>query len=100
MASRYQTAKQLKDKYNKRKVSTVIIPPVPESESDIQLDITSTDRLDKIAYRFYQDASFWWIIASTNGIGKGSLIVKENTLLRIPGADTIQDLISNTNKER
>ena len=100
MASRYQTAKQLKDKYNTRKVSTVIVPMVPEDEGDTYIQVTSTDRLDKLAYEFYNDASLWWVIASTNGLGKGTLIVKENTLLRIPPASVIQDLISNTNKER
>jgi len=100
MASRYQTAKQIKDKYNKRKVSTVIVPAVPIDENDTYIEITSTDRLDKLAYEFYNDASLWWVIASTNGLGKGTLIVKENTLLRIPPASVIQDLISNTNKER
>ena len=75
MASRYQTSKQIKDKYNNRKVSTVIIPVVPET-------------------------SLWWIIASTNGLGKGTLIVPENTLLRIPAQSGIQDLISTVNKER
>ena len=100
MASRYQTSKIIKDKYNKRRANTVIVPPVPEAEDDIYIEITSTDRLDKLAYEFYNDASLWWIIASTNALGKGTLIVKENTLLRIPPASVLQDLISNTNKER
>lgn len=98
--SRYQTSKQLKSPKGKRRISTVIIPPSPESDLDTYIEITSADRLDKIADQFYGDASLWWVIASSNGLGKGTLIVEQNQLIRIPSVTSIQDLISNTNKER
>jgi nucleoid-associated protein YgaU len=98
--SRYQTSKQLKTPSGKRRINTVIIPPVPETDLDTYIEVTSTDRLDKIANQFYGDANLWWVIASTNGLGKGTLIVEENQIIRIPSIASIQDLISNTNKER
>jgi len=98
--SRYQTSKQLKNANGKRRISTVIIPEVPETELDTYIEVTSADRLDKLAYQFYGDASLWWAIASTNQLGKGTLIVEQNQILRIPSVTSIQDLISNTNKER
>ncbi len=98
--SRYQTSKQLKNQKGKRRFSTVIVPPVPKTDLDTYIEVTSTDRLDKLAYEFYGDASLWWVIASSNELGKGTLIVEQNQILRIPSVTTIQDLISNTNKER
>ena len=98
--SRYQTSKQLKDENGKRRINTTIVPAVPESEQDTFIEVTSADRLDNIANNFYGDSNLWWVIASSNGLGKGSLIVEQNQLLRIPDISSIQDLISNTNKER
>jgi nucleoid-associated protein YgaU len=98
--SRYQTSKQLKNQKGKRRFSTVIVPPVPKTDLDTYIEVTSADRLDKLAYEFYGDASLWWVIASSNELGKGTLIVEQNQILRIPSVTTIQDLISNTNKER
>ena len=42
---------------------------------NIFIKITSPERLDLLAYRFYGDASKWWIIASANDI-KASADVK------------------------
>ena len=98
--SRYQTSKQLKNQKGKRRFSTVIVPPVPKTDLDTYIEVTSADRLDKLAYEFYGDASLWWVIASSNELGKGTLIVEQNQILRIPSVTTIQDLIANTNKER
>ena len=76
--SRYLTTKQIKDNNGKRKASTTIFPVVPFSQKDIFIKITSPERLDLLAYRFYGDASKWWIIASANALGKGTLFVPEN----------------------
>lgn len=98
--SRYSTSKQIKDKNGSRRVNTTIVPPVPKSDLDTYIQVTNTERLDKLAYDFYDDASQWWIIAAANGLGKGTLMVPEGSRIRIPSKTAIQDLISNTNKER
>ncbi len=98
--SRYQTSKQIKDKNGKRRITTTIISAVPETEQDTFIEISSADRLDKISNQFYGDPGMWWVIAAANGIGKGTLIVEENQIIRIPSIDSLQDFISNTNKER
>ena len=100
MSSRYQTAKQIKDKNKKQKLSTVILPVVPPSDSDFFIITTGIERLDKLAYEFYDDASLWWIIAEANNVGKGTLILPAGTRLRIPPKGNIQDLISDENRER
>jgi len=76
------------------------LPVVPLSPDDTYIETTSLDRLDKLAYIFYDDSTLWWIIASANGLGKGSLIVPEGTKLRIPSKINIQDVIIRTNRDR
>ena len=98
--SRYTTTRQIKDAAGKRKASTTILPVPAPSNRDIFIKITSPERLDLLAYRFYGDASKWWIIASANGLGKGTLFVPENTTVRIPIDERIQDNIEQTNNSR
>ena len=100
MASRYTTTKQIKDANGRRRAETTILPVVPASTSDTYIQITSAERLDTLSYKFYGDASFWWVIANANGLGKGTLFVPENTRLRIPSNSKIQDLIEQTNNSR
>ena len=42
------------------------------------------DRLDTLAFKYYQDSSLWWIIARANNIGKGDLTVPIGKQIRIP----------------
>ena len=100
MPSRYQNSNVIKDKNGKRKLSTTIIPVVPISESDTFIITTGIERLDKLAFNFYEDATLWWIIAESNQLPLGTLFVKTNTRLRIPPIGNIQELIEQTNKER
>ena len=98
--SRYTTTKQIKDENGTRKASTTIFPSMPSRAEDIFVKITSPERLDLLAYRFYGDASKWRMIASSNGLGKGTLFVPENTTVRIPIDERIQDNIEQTNNSR
>jgi hypothetical protein len=98
--SRYNTTKQIKDENGTRRASTTIFPSMPSRAEDIFVKITSPERLDLLAYRFYGDASKWWIIASSNGLGKGTLFVPENTIIRIPADSKIQETVEQTNNNR
>jgi hypothetical protein len=100
MPSRYQNSNIIKDNKGKRKLSTTILPVVPISDSDIFIITKGIERLDKLAFNFYDDATLWWIIAEANRLPKGTLFIKSNTRLRIPPAGNIQELISQENKER
>ena len=97
---RYSTARILKDEDAKRKFSTIIFPPAPEANGDLYIQTTSPDRLDKLAYIFYEDATMWWVIAAANALGKGTYVVPANTRLRIPEKTNIQQVIIETNNER
>jgi len=98
--SRYTTSQTLKRVAEQRRISTVILPVIPLSNQDIYIKTTTPDRLDKLADTFYGDATLWWIIAVSNGFGKGSLHVPGNTTIRIPPSDNIQQIIKNANQER
>ena len=98
--SRYNTTKILKRSGEKRKFSTTIIPPMPKSSADTYIKTTSAERLDKLANTFYGDATLWWIIAVSNGLGKGSLYVPPNIIIRIPAHENIQEIINEINISR
>ena len=98
--SRYKITKQIKDKNGVRIASTTIIPPMPLSENDIYIQVVSSERLDLLANKFYGDSSLWWAIAASNGLGKGTFAVPENTKLRIPDIENILSVINNVNMSR
>jgi hypothetical protein len=98
--NRYSITDIIKDLTGKRRLSTTILPIVPFSDADVYIRTTSRERLDKLAYKFYGVESYWWIIAASNSLGKGSLYVPKNTKLRIPSADAIGNFINDINAER
>lgn len=99
--SRYNSNKIIFDKSNKRQLNTTLIPELPFDASDIYIRVYSEERLDLLAFKFYGDASKWWIIATANNLGKGTLVVPANTRLRIPSnIQTVQTQITNFNETR
>lgn len=68
-------------------------PPVkiPESEDDLFHIVTQSDaeRIDLIAYKYYDDVKLWWIIAEANKISN-PLNLEVGSTLRIPTLETIQ----------
>lgn len=95
--SRYSTTQTIQDTNEKRRFASTIIPSMPSSPADIYIRTTSVERLDNLAYRFYQDPTLWWIIAAANGLGRGSLMVPANRPLRIPSKSNYQQIINNVN---
>ena len=73
-------------------------PQIPFSEDDIYVITTIGDRLDTIAYSYYNDAELWWVISiANNNITKGSIFPKPGTQLRIP--TNINNVINLFNSE-
>lgn len=63
----------------------VLYPNVPLSESDVYIITTVGDRLDSLAYSYYQDSTLWWVISmANNNITRGTLYPVPGTQLRIP----------------
>lgn len=63
---------------------TNIYPTIQPTDSDYYIITTAEDRLDLIAYDFYQDSSLWWVIASANSLPGDSLYPPAGLQLRIP----------------
>jgi nucleoid-associated protein YgaU len=60
-------------------------PNIPLSETDDYVVTTIGDRLDSLAYSYYNDSTLWWIIsAANNNVTRGSLFPEPGTQLRIP----------------
>ena len=59
-------------------------PNIPVSESDAYVITSSEDRLDLLAYRYYNDATLWWVIAAANNIHDAKFAFPDGTILRIP----------------
>ena len=97
--NRYATTQIIKDSQDRRKFESLILPVIPIVDDTFILT-TSAERLDKLAYTAYGDESYWWVLASCNGLGKGTIIVPPNTKMRIPSISNLDDYIRTTNLER
>jgi len=61
-----------------------IYPNIPLRDDDIYVGTELGDRLDTLAYDFYNDSTLWWIIASANNIRGARFAFDPGTVLRIP----------------
>ena len=85
MQSRYQNIQITKyqDKGDQYYLNN-IYPEIPLSENDNYVIATLGDRLDLLAFDFYGDTSFWWVIASANALTGDSLYLEPGLQIRIP----------------
>ena len=96
MTSRYQNNEIKKLNDGREVFKSKIYPKIPKSDSDIYIVTQGGDRLDSIAYQFYENSSLWWIIASANNIHDAPFALDEGTELRIPM--NYPTIINNFNK--
>jgi nucleoid-associated protein YgaU len=63
---------------------------------------TVGDRLDSLAFSYYNDPTLWWVIAmANNNATKGALYPEPGTQLRIPtDLNTVLKLYEQFNKAR
>jgi len=73
------------NKKGQRVLVSTLYPQIPLSDEDKFVYPKDGDRLDNLAFRYYNDASLWWVIAQANGLGKGRTILNPNFKIRIPG---------------
>ena len=85
MSYRYQNIQQTKyEATGSQYYVNNIYPDVPYSNEDNYVITVLGDRLDLLAFDFYGDTSFWWVIASANALPGDSLYLEPGTQLRIP----------------
>jgi hypothetical protein len=82
---RYQNIPIAKSIDGKQMYITVKYPNIPLSENDVYILANSTDRYDKLALDYYDDASLWWIISiANNNLPQNSLYLPLGSYIRIP----------------
>ena len=61
-------------------------PEIPVSADDIYVISKSTDRIDLLAFDYYNDTQLWWIISKANPdkIKRDSPFITPGTQIRIP----------------
>lgn len=70
---------------NRRYYSSLIDPTIERQQDDIYVICTFGDRLDSLAFKYYSDATLWWIISAANPeLRKDSLYLEPGTQVRIP----------------
>jgi hypothetical protein len=89
---RYEKIETLKDKNGKKFISTVLIPILEPTEQDIYITGQVGDRLDNLAFNYYKDSTFWWVIARANNLGKGDFVVPVGMQIRIPNPSSIFEI--------
>ena len=70
----------------KRYLKPTKYPSIPLNNDDIQIITDSGDRLDNLAFQFYNDTSYWiWIVlANPDKLKRYSYYVPPGKQLRIP----------------
>lgn len=79
---RYKNSKVAYDS-GKRMLTTTLYPKIKERSTDTFLIMVEKTRLDHLAYKFYENANYWWVISIANNI-KGTMYVTPGTQIRIP----------------
>ena len=84
MASRYQTIQTTKlNVTGSQYYVTNVYPTIAPTDGDYYVITTIEDRLDLLAFDFYQDSSLWWVIASANALPGDSIYPPIGVQLRI-----------------
>jgi hypothetical protein len=82
---RYTYNKILKEKSTQKQYfESTIYPKVKPTDNDIYIISTQSDRLDLLASKYYNNASYWWIISVANNLNDASLSIEPGIQLRIP----------------
>ncbi len=63
---------------------TTRYPKFPKKSTDLYIISREGDRLDNLAYEFYEDPRYWWILAEVNKLGHGTFNIEPGIQLRIP----------------
>ena len=69
----------------RRYYTSILDPEIPKQSDDIYVVSTFGDRLDLLAWKYYQNSTYWWIIAAANPeLRSDSLNLTIGTQVRIP----------------
>lgn len=63
---------------------TLDLPEIPLQPDDLVHQVRDTDRIDLLAYRYYQDPRLWWVVAVANEMEDIPTHFNVGDQLRIP----------------
>ena len=102
MANRLRNIKIKRDQVTKnRYYKNIEYPEIPISENDVYIISKTTDRLDLLAFDYYNDVKLWWVIskANPNKIQRDSLFLNPGVQIRIPSnIETIYNAFEKLNR--
>ena len=85
MSTRYIYTNQIKDSDTKKSyLESTIYPKIKPSDNDLYIISEAGDRLDLLAYKYYNDTSLWWIISVANNLNDANFFVEPGLQIRIP----------------
>ena len=85
MANRYTYTNIKRDSDTKRQyMESTIYPKIKPNENDIYIIAEDMDKLDTLAFKYYGDARYWWVIATANNINDATLYIEPGRQIRIP----------------
>lgn len=87
MANRLRDIVIKRDKLTQnRYYKNIEYPEIKVSPNDVYIISTSTDRLDLLAFDYYNDSQLWWVIskANPNKVKRDSLFLNPGLQIRIP----------------
>jgi len=86
MPNRFLDIRSKRSPKQNRYYVNVVYPEIPLSVDDMYIRSKEGDRLDTLAFEFYQDLTLWWIISRANPdkIQRDTFIVKPGLQIRIP----------------
>tara|TARA_B100001564_G_C20537239_1_gene622620 strand:- start:197 stop:511 length:315 start_codon:yes stop_codon:yes gene_type:complete len=83
--SRYKnTAVKINKENGSRVYGLTLYPTIPIQDGDEFIYPFDGERVETIAYKYYQDTSLWWIIAGANNLRDGGFALDPTKELRIP----------------
>ena len=83
--SRYSFTRIKNDRLTNNQVYVpTLYPSIPIEDDDLFVIAKDGERMDNIAYKYYGDTSYWWIIARANNIENGKFALDAGTEIRIP----------------
>ena len=92
MENRYENIELLRTELGKRFKKTIRYPKMAKESQDMYIISIQGDRLDNLAFKYYEDARLWWILARANNLGKGDKATFNTTCKtcgkQYPGYDT------------
>ncbi len=80
---RYKSNPTKLNKKGAKSFATTIMPKIKPHSSDMFVVMVEKTRLDHLAYKFYKNPNYWWVLANANDI-KGTMYAEIGIQLRIP----------------